>query len=263
MEKLSIHKIRADGAGPPFVGGSQRKATVSTRDGAYLLKLPTSGAPWVTFNELLGAAIVRLAGGIPCAPSALVDVPLGFRVQDNLGQIVEPGQYFGSLLLTGYRALIPDFAAALSADFAESLYALFAVDVLIYNVDRKLPDVMFEGEEPKAGASVVVDHGNALSGADWTVKRLEERRDCGFDVQDRRLIYCDMTDERQAQKAARRLVALLADRLMPAVEIVCSCYPLNPAYYEAVAAFLQHRGQNLQRLLAWQVRRYAEYLRTD
>jgi hypothetical protein len=54
-----IRRIRADGPGPPFEGGSQLKVTASCPDGTYLLKLPASDTPRVTFNELLGVVLAE------------------------------------------------------------------------------------------------------------------------------------------------------------------------------------------------------------
>lgn len=69
-----IRRLAALGPGSIVVGGSQRKCTVATADGEYVLKLPEPDAPrWTTFNELLGANAAPLCGvGTP--PFGLVEV---------------------------------------------------------------------------------------------------------------------------------------------------------------------------------------------
>ena len=261
MEGLMIPKIRAEGEGPQFNGGSQRKTTVSAQGGPYLLKLPTQYTPRVTFNELLGATIVRVADGIPCPQCALVEVEPGLHIVDNLGLAVEPGEYFGSRLTPGCTELTPQFVAEFPAVLAEAVYDLFAVDMLILNADRKYPDILCSNAASNLSL-LAVDHGNALASTHWNVQYLDERWDSGFDVRDRRLIYCEMIDEERAENAASRVAGVLAERLLPALDFACSCYPVPHADYRAVASFLQHPDCSISSvLLIRQVRDYAQHLR--
>jgi len=222
-----------------------------------LLKLPAPDSPRVTFNELLGVVLAETVS-IRVAPSAFIEVAPNL-LRDREGRFIESGEYFGCQVLTDYCELDASYVTnKVSDDALAELYFLLAFDLLILNTDRKFGDVLRRDSEPL----LVVDHGNALSGANWTAQSLAERHDSGIDVNDRRLISCSLTDENRARCAARRLAAAVADDLLVALASICSYQPLCDAEYKAVANILGHRLESLERLAVDQVQVYAKYLET-
>jgi hypothetical protein len=123
----------------------------------------------VTFDELLGVVVADLAG-IPTAPFALVEVPADLLA-------VESGEYFGSYILGDHTPLDPSYVSpGLSDEALDELCYLMAFDLLIVNNDRKFPDILRRGSEQL----IPVDHGNALSGANWTAEHLGKCLESGI-----------------------------------------------------------------------------------
>jgi hypothetical protein len=210
----------------------------------YLLKLPTLSAPRVTFNELLGVAIADLAG-VPTVPHALV------RVESSLAQM-EGGEYFGSLILRDHVPLDPSYTDVLSGDETDELYSLLALDLLILNNDRKFSDLLRRGVE----SLIPIDYGNALSGANWTAEHLRTCYDSGIDVNDRRIAYCTLDDERRAACAAEQVGAEVRAGLLDALNEVCALVGLSEVDHEAVRSILAYRLKSLARIASDQIRAY-------
>jgi hypothetical protein len=210
----------------------------------YLLKLPTLSAPRVTFNELLGVAVADLAS-IPTAPHALV------RVESSPVQM-QGGEYFGSLILGDHAPLSPSYTNVLSSDETDELYSLLALDLLILNNDRKFSDLLRRGFE----SLNPIDYGNALSGANWTAEHLNTCHDSGIDVNDRRIVYCTLDDERRAARAAEQVAEEVRPRLLDALNEVCSLVQLSEVDREAVRSILAYRLESLERIASDQMRAY-------
>lgn len=242
-----IRHLRADVPGPSFNGGAQSKATVQSAGEPYLLKLTTPDKPKVTFNELLGVVVAGLAG-LMTAPYALVTVAADLLPNEG-------GEDFGSVILTGNAPLDPSYVCGLSDGERDELYYLLAFDLLILNHDRKFGELLRSGNAPL----IPVDHGNALSG-NWTIEHLKTCHDGGIDVRDRRIVYCTLTDEQHARRAAQRLAANLRCNLLPALGELCSVIPIGDVECEAVRGVLEYRLKNLERLAVRQGQDYARVI---
>lgn len=237
-----IRRLAALGPGSIVVSGSQRKCTVATCDGDYVLKLPEPNAPRrTTFNELFGGSAAPICGvGNP--PFALVEVG-EVELHDKEGRPVVPGEYFGSALLREHVKLDPADVATLPA---EPPYDLLAFDLLLLNVDRKFDDVLRRGAD-----LVAINHGNVLTGADSINAHLDEVRNDLLPV-DHRLLWVALQDAERAVAAVQRLRAQLGDQLPTVLECVCGVANVGPAERDAVTALLEYRLGLLDNLAAAQ-----------
>jgi hypothetical protein len=211
---LSIPILSADSAGEKPLGGSQRKANVICAGVRYLLKLPTEERthPWVTFNELLGAFFAK-AASFEVPPCAMVEIPPDLAVLNDIDEVVAPGLYFGSLWLGDYQTLDETFVSDMSEAARDALYNVLALDLVIYNVDRKFPDVLCSDGGARDGKLALIDHGNALGGANWNLASLKKLETAQLPARDCRLIYHLLVDENRAKAGAERVAAAIEPQL--------------------------------------------------
>jgi hypothetical protein len=239
-------------------GGSQRRAWARSFDDTYHLKLPTADTPWVLFNELLGVMLAAVANLHP-APSALVDVT-DVSLIDNCGNPVESGTHFGSRWLVDYGEL-PDHCADAPA-MHDMLYTLLAFDLLIMNGDRKHRDLLSRiGSVVVTNDSIIVDHGNALTGANWTPGNLAKNHAALLDPIGGG-VYNRLTAEVAARQAARRIADSIASKLSDVLDLLFQVqaevqpgHPLSDEERCAVVAFLNARTTHLEDLAVRQMQK--------
>jgi hypothetical protein len=195
---------------------------VCAEDGeVYHLKLPTPTTPHVLLNEVLGVTLAGLVGLNP-APSALIDVTENIRPLDNLNAYAEPGTYFGSQWLDDYVELDKGHLNANApAQFVHKLYELLAFDLLVLNGDRKFRDLLYlRGSDPHSRDLVIVDHGNALCGANWTEKHLDANHSTPLAPGQSGWAYRYLTDTKSARIAARQIANALEPKLYATLDMV-------------------------------------------
>jgi hypothetical protein len=222
IRQRQLRRLRCAEAWPQQRGGSQRRAWVRAEDGhVYHLKLSTPGTPHVLLNEVLGVTLAGLLDLTP-APSALIDVAEHIHPRDNLNGYAEPGTYFGSQWLDDYVELDEGHISAdAPAPFVHKLYELLAFDLLVLNGDRKFRDLLhLRGSDPHSRDLVIVDHGNALCGANWTEKHLDANHSTPLAPGQSGWAYRYLTDTKAARIAARQIANALSPKLHAMLDMV-------------------------------------------
>lgn len=178
IRERQMRRLRATGPGIERCGGSQPRAWVMAGGRTFQLKLAEDERHrWVFFNELLGV-VLGSAAGLCVAPSALIEISDDITLIDNLGRRLPGGVYFGSCWLDDYAELgESDLTKDAPATLQAALLRPFAFDLILMNGDRKHRDLLrLRGAASATGDLMLVDHGNALFGADWTAPELEKKK---------------------------------------------------------------------------------------
>jgi hypothetical protein len=187
----------------------------------------------------------------------MVEVPPGLTLINDIDGVVAPGWYFGSLWLGDHQTLDETFVADMTEAARDALYNLLALDLLICNVDRKFPDILCRGDGARNGTFVLVDHGNALGGANWDVAGLKNLKTAQLPARDCRLVYHLFANENLAKAGAQRVAARIEPQLTALLNRVCAVCPIERGVYDAVADVVRFRLANLERLAIEQMKQHA------
>jgi hypothetical protein len=188
----------------------------------------------------------------------MVEIPPDLAVLNDIDEVVAPGLYFGSLWLGDYQTLDETFVSDMSEAARDALYNVLALDLVIYNVDRKFPDVLCSDGGARDGKLALIDHGNALGGANWNLASLKKLETAQLPARDCRLIYHLLVDENRAKAGAERVAAAIEPQLTALLNRVCAAYPLERQVHDALADVLGLRLAKLHHLMIEQMKLHAD-----
>jgi hypothetical protein len=243
---LPVTKMLRASRVAPMGGGTQPKCRAFTSDGEYVLKLgtaPQDGRPCRTgFNESLGYALACEAT-IDVPPFAFVEVTPdtareGVRAPD--------ATYFGSRIAAGYEVL-PSAADRATLD-QDSLYRLWALDVLLKIPDRKPSDVL-----RKVGAKeefLAIDYGNSLGESHWTPSRFDAASNAEHVGS---WLFWFFGDGKTALTGVSA-IKLAAERATDFVQWAGDLWNIDLVDRKAAAEFIGQRASDIERLMRDDVR---------
>lgn len=228
---------------------------VKCADGAdYVTKIPRHRQ---FENELLGHAVAtRLE--LPVADCAAISISADVIESSPLlrSRSYKPGEHFGSLCMPECDAFPAkfDLLREISEYDLAALYSVYAFDELIHNNDRKSTDLL--RSNAGCGTSrfqvVLIDHGHAFTGPDWTCAILAKQQIKTF-CHHEDWIFRGLRDLETGRIAAQNIAQQISQRpsiFADSIEEVRAFRPFSPEDAKGMQVFLESRGAIIEQLVA-------------